>query len=185
MNRFLSVGFICSLLLVSLAGVCVADEAPSYLGYIQGGESSITNGSDGVTAIAVKDIVPYFNLADGEKNSLISVEFLTNLTYPMSAALILSDADNETIFMVQVVNMSMLDENNGIVFEVKPLLYYEGKHLKVFNEKRKALNSLFETQHARFAMYLEIDEKVPTNLECPEGWSIFRPFKGRSYCSPF
>ena len=67
MNHHVLVGFICLFLLISLAGLCIADESPGYMVYVQGGESSITNGSGGVYMMTVKDIVPYFYLTNGVK----------------------------------------------------------------------------------------------------------------------
>ncbi len=40
MNHTILLGFICSLLLVSVAGVGMADEAPGYVVYVQGGRVS-------------------------------------------------------------------------------------------------------------------------------------------------
>jgi len=147
-------GVICSLLLVALVGLCIADEAPSYLVYVQGGESSITNGSDGATVITVKDIVPYLHIGDKEKSGLIPVERLANLMNPMSAALVFSGVDNETTFMVQVSNLSLSDGNTVLTLQVEPLPYYDGDRLASFT--RKGLKTLVESQYTNSAIYLEI-----------------------------
>lgn len=168
MYRSFSLGFTFLLLLVSFTGICVADEAPSYVAYIQGGESSITNGSDGTFAITVKDIVPYFHIAGGEKSRLIPVELLTNMTYPMNAALVLSGADNETTVMVQVANVSLTDRNNILTLQADPLEYYEGERLKSFNGMRQSINALNDLRFVRSAIYLEGVGGVVTNSEnCP------------------
>ena len=71
--------------------------------------------------ITVNDVVPYFHLADGNKSSLIPVERLTNVTFPLNAAVVFSGADNETAFMVEVSNLSLSDGNKSLTLLVKPL----------------------------------------------------------------
>ena len=163
MNRNIRLGVICSILLGSLAGFCVADEAPSYLVYVQGGESSITNGSDGAYVITVKDIIPYVHIADGEKSSLKLVERLTNLTYPMNAALVLSGADNETTVMVQVANVSLSDENKILTLQVDPLKYYEGERLNSFNDRKQSIKAVNGLRFTRTGVYFEVVKESPAN----------------------
>ncbi|MFH0966216.1 MAG: hypothetical protein V1862_00825 [Methanobacteriota archaeon] len=142
MNHFLSLGFISSLLLVSLAGICVADNAPGYLVYIQGGESSIMNGSDGAYVITVKDIVPYFHTTNGVINSLIPVERLNNPTSPLNAALVFSDKGNESTVMVRVTNISLSDGNKVLTLQADPLEYYDGELLKSLYDRSRSLEML-------------------------------------------
>jgi hypothetical protein len=155
MNHFLSLGFISLFLLISLTGICIADEAPGYLVYIQGGETSIAKGSDGAYMITVKDIVPYFYITDGEQSRLLPVELLNRLTYPRNAALILSGADNETTVMVQVENMSQSDENRVLTLQAGPLEYYEGERLTSFYDKSQEINGFIDGQFARLGVYVE------------------------------
>jgi len=162
MNRYLSLGFICSLLLISLAGFCVAEEAPSYLIYVQGGESSITDGTDGAYEITVKNIVPYFYITNGEKSSLIPVVLLPNMTYPMNAALVFSGEGNETTFMVQVAYVSLSDGNKILTLQADHLEYYEGEMLKSFNDKREDFNVFNDGRFISAGVYLE-SEQLPTS----------------------
>lgn len=162
MNHCLSLGFICSFLLISLAGFCIADEVPRYLVYVQGGESSITNGTDGAYEITMKDITPYFHITDEKKSNLVPIEVLSNLTYPMNAALVLSSVDNETTVLVQVANMSLSDGNKVLTFQTEPLEFYEGKLLKSFNENKQDY-TLPNEQFARAAVYLESVKAAPEN----------------------
>ncbi|MDD1727831.1 MAG: hypothetical protein LUQ50_02030 [Methanospirillum sp.] len=157
-------GVICSVLLVALAGFCIADEAPGYLVYVQGGEGSITNGSDGATVITVKDIVPYYHITDNEKSSLIPVERLANLPYPLSTALVFSGDDNETTFMVQVSQLSLSDGNTVLTLQVEPLPYYEGDRLASFTSK--GLKTLVESQYTKSAIYMDMAGTPPEN-GCP------------------
>ena len=165
MESFPVFGFISVLLLVSLVGISLADESPSYIAYVQGGQSSITNSTNGSFVLTVKDLIPYFHLSYGKTGRLIPVEQLINLTYPMNAALVFSGADNETIFMVEVVKV-VPDANNVLTIQVKPLQYYEGEHLTSFNGKREGFEALKDSQYSRFAIYGEIVGIVPTNDFC-------------------
>lgn len=57
MSRFLYLGFIIILLLISSAGVCLAEGAHNYQVYLQGGESVISNGTNDLVVIIIKDAV--------------------------------------------------------------------------------------------------------------------------------
>ncbi|MFH0966703.1 MAG: hypothetical protein V1862_03345, partial [Methanobacteriota archaeon] len=48
--------------------------------YIQGGASTVTNGSDGNMVITIQDVIPYFNLAYRDKSHLTPIEQLTKVT---------------------------------------------------------------------------------------------------------
>jgi hypothetical protein len=170
MDHSLSLGFISLLLLVSLAGFCVADEAPGSLVYIQGGESFITNGTDSGYVITVKDIIPYFHFTDGEKSSLFPVDLLTNLTYPVNAALVLSSENNETAVMVQVSNMSLSDGEKILILQAEPLKYYEGERLTSYNDKSQSIYELDTLRFSNAGVYLEIEQLPPPNFECPPGY---------------
>ena len=154
MNHSLSLGFISFVLLISLTGVCIADDAPGSLVYIQGGESSIVNGSDGVYVITVKDIVPYFHIADGEKSNLIPVERLNNSTSLLNAALVLSSTADETVVMVRVVNLLLSDGNKVLTLQVDPLGYYEGALLTSFNDKKQDIDVITDNP-IRTGVFLE------------------------------
>jgi hypothetical protein len=166
MNNHIRYLVICSLLLVSLTGLYIADEPPGYLVYIQGGKSSITNGSDKMMMITVKDIIPFFHITEGKMSSLIPVEQLTSLTYPMSAALVFSGVDNETTFMVKVANLSLTDGNNVLTLQVEPLQYYEGDYLKSFDSAIQGLEMLIGSQYSRSAIYIEATSRAPDNTGC-------------------
>lgn len=65
-------------------GFCSAAESSSAVIYIQGSDSAITNGSDGMI-ITVKDVIPYFHITDGKESKLVPLESLTDITYPVQA----------------------------------------------------------------------------------------------------
>ena len=155
MNRRLLLGFIGSILLISLAGICVADDAPSYQVYIQGGESSITNGSDEAYIITVKDITPYFHIADNEESNLIPVERLNNQASSLNAALVLAGDSDESVFMVRVINMSLSDGNKILTLKVEPLEYYDGVLLNLFNQKKQEIDLISDNLFIHTGVYLE------------------------------
>lgn len=165
MNHNLVCRIIGSILLVFLIGFCVADDGPSYQVFIQGGESSIASGSNGAHIITVKDIVPYFYISDGEKDWLTPVDRLNNLTYPINAALVLSNENKRTI-MVRIANLSLSDEDKILTLQVNPLSYYEGKYLQRFYDQRLELETLGESNHSRAAIYLEMKQNRPLNSGC-------------------
>lgn len=174
MNGYLSLIFIESLLLVSLIGVCLADESTSYVLYIQGGESSLLNGSDGMIEITVKDVVPEINVTRTNTSNSLPIEELTNISYPMDAALIFSGADNESTSMVRIVNLSLSDENNVLTLQVNPLQYYDGEGLKSFASKQENLPTDIDGMFKTTQIYAESDVSLKENSDectCPDGWT--------------
>ena len=161
----------------------MADEAPSYVAYIQGGESSITNGSsDGAYVITVKDIIPYLYLADGNISYLIPVEKLTNGTYPMNAAVVFSGTDDDTVSMGEVSNLSLSDGNSVLTLQVNPQKNYDGEVLKSFTYENIEVDLVKENTIKRTGIYLEMKLEVPENLISPtsEGCCVPGP-KGSCY----
>lgn len=174
MNHYFSLGFIYLFILVSLTVFCVADEVTDNEVYVQGGESSITHGSDGIFVITVKNIVPYFRYSEGENSSMIPVNQLTDISYPVSGALVLSGKGNETTVMVQITNVSLPDGNKILVLRVNPLEYYDGELLHDFNSRSKSLSDDISVDTKGTSLYMEtriepkkIDYKEILNL-CTE-----------------
>ena len=165
MNYYLTFGFICSLLLVSLAGVTMATESPGYTLYIQGGESSITNGTDGMMLITVKDVVPYFHITDGNRSLLLPIEGLTNITYPLNTAAVFSGADGDYISLVEVSNLSLSEENKSLILQVKPLEFYEGTVLKSFANEKNELPLGKTGKFSSFGIYIETTQLPPANAD--------------------
>jgi hypothetical protein len=146
----------------------MAEESPSYLGYVQGGGSSITDGVNETYVITINDVVPYFHLANGIKSSLIPVERLTNMTYPINAAMVLSGDANETTYMVEVSNLSWSGESKDLKFVVKPLKYYDGELLKPFTVEGLTSLDNIGLQSTRTGLYFE-DKTLPPTNACLEG----------------
>jgi hypothetical protein len=169
MNRYISLGVICLLLLFLMIGVCMADETPSYLGYVQGGGSSITDGANGTYMITVNDVNPYFHLADGNKSTLIPVKQLTNMTYPMNAAMVFSGTDNETTFMADISNISLSDGNKVLKLQAHPISFYDGMTLRDFANVAIPLDQNYLNKPGSISFYLEIKRSSPTN-DVPSEW---------------
>ncbi len=85
-----SCGFTCVFLRLSLAGFCVAEEAPKYSLYIQSGESSITEDSDGLIQITIQDVVTYIFSANGNKSPLLPIRSVSLYSFHMDVALVYS-----------------------------------------------------------------------------------------------
>ncbi|MDD1724669.1 MAG: hypothetical protein LUQ07_06035 [Methanospirillum sp.] len=97
MNLNIPLGFICLLLLVPSGGFCIAEESPGYVGYIQGGEASVTNGTGGNMVITIQDIIPYCHVPDSGQSYLVPVAGLTNSSFPLNAAWVFYGADGESL----------------------------------------------------------------------------------------
>ena len=163
MTHSVLLGFICSLLLISLTGVSMAAESPGYALYVQGGVSSITNGTDGMTVITVMDVIPYFHITDGNKSLLLPIEELTNITYPLDAAVVLSGTGNESTSLVKVSNLTLSGGNKSLILQVKPLEFYEGTLLKSFVSEKKELPLEKTGKFSSIGIYIETTQLPPAN----------------------
>ncbi|MFH0968638.1 MAG: hypothetical protein V1862_13230 [Methanobacteriota archaeon] len=141
----------------------MAAESPAYLAYVQGGESSITNETDGMMMITVKDVIPYFYIVDDNTSVLHPVERLANITTPLNAAVTFSGADNESVSLVEVTNLSLSDENKTLIIQVHPLELYEGTVLKSFTDKMNRLTTDSIGKFTNTGIYLEMRDKTPQN----------------------
>lgn len=166
MGYCVQLGILCSLVLVFCTGFCSAAESSSALIYIQGSGSTITNGSDGMI-ITVKDVVPYFHITDGVESKLVPIESLTDISYPLHAVVNLFDAENESISIIQVLNLSLSDENKVLTLNVNPLEFYEGERLKSFVNGQTPLSDEKTGEYNRAGIYLEAVWEAPSNaLNC-------------------
>lgn len=180
MNRYVSLGFIFSLLLVLLAGICIADEVPGSMMYIQGGESSITEGLDGEKLITVQDIVPYLQLSVGNKNYLEPVSEFSGITYPLNAAIVVSGCDKESVSLVEIFNLSLSDENKSLQLQVKPLEFYEGSVLKTFENETSGLDTLAVGNCSQTGVYIEVLGSTAENMN--DVWGECK-FGQKKHCS--
>lgn len=137
MNYFITIGFIATLLMSILIGICGAEETPIYAGYIQGGDCSLTYGIDGKTIITIRDIIPFYFIDKKNQGNFFPIEMISWLNVPFNSALVIKTEDNESTFMIEITNISLSDHNNVITLEVKPLKFYDGEILKPFIEEKQ------------------------------------------------
>lgn len=176
MNRYQSFKLISLLLMILFTGVCMADEAPSSLVYVQGGESTITDGSDGMYVLTVQDVIPYIHVTDGVRSHLEPVQLLPVFTYPINAALVLSGADGESVSLLKISNATTLKDKKELTLKVTPLQYYDGQMLKSFANESKGIDTFKDGKHNETAIYFEMNQKPLVNscsYPCPMGcfWS--------------
>jgi len=165
MKLYVSLGLVCSLLLVFFAGICIADEVPGSIMYIQGGESSITAGLDGEQLITVQDVIPYFHISVGNKNYLEPVSELSGITYPLNAALVFSGGDSESVSLVEIFNLSLSDEGRSLLLQVKPLEFYEGSVLKTFEGGNSGLDTIAVGNSSQTGVYIEVLGSAAENAD--------------------
>jgi len=165
MNYYVFYGFISLLLLICLAGVGMAEEAPGSVVYVQGGVSSITEGADGEMIITVQDIIPYFHLPNGNESFLMPVEFLSVDAYPLNAAVVFSGADDESVSLVIISNLSLSDDNTVLTLHVIPQEFYEGEVLKSFTHESKDLDITTTPTRYNTGIYIEKTSLPATNSD--------------------
>ena len=171
MYHFVLQGFFGLLLMICLAGLCIAEDSPSQVLFIQGGVTSITNGSEGMSVITVSEIDPNVTVTTGDQIKQISVGKLTNMNYPLHAAVIFTHADDESASLVSVSNLSLSGENKTLTLEVAPVPYYEGEVLSSFVEDQVELSPDI-TAVQKTQIYIEIPLWPEPNLNCPEGQKV-------------
>jgi hypothetical protein len=149
-------------------GVSIADETPSYVAYIQGGETSITDGTDEIIELTVKDIVPNLYVSEKDYGILVPIDILNTLTYPVSAVLLFSSTEDESTSLVEILNLSLIGENKDFTIKVKPLEFYEGERLKSFHSESTGLNTINLTTKSFTGIYIELKGNSIENGSDPE-----------------
>jgi hypothetical protein len=162
MIQVIRIGLISFILMVSLAGTCLAEDTPGYLLYLQGGESSVTNGSDGAQVVTIKDIIPYLYQKAENSGFLIPATQLVNTTTPLKAALIRSGTGNESVSLVEISNLSLSEKELTLTLKVGSPIFYEGELLKPFASESTGLVTEISGVYTT-GLYLEISGKTPDN----------------------
>lgn len=178
MNSFRTFGFFCVLILVTLPGICGAEETPLTISYIQGGDSVIADGIDGMMEITVHNVVPYYYYTKEEHNVLLPINGFTTFPCPFNAAIIFSANDNTTISMIKVSNLTISDDNKIITMAVTPLTYYdEGQGLSSFADKYVELTASSSEGSIITQIYAETRLNQSENdygCDCCVGWSCYQ-----------
>jgi len=155
--------------LLSLAGFCVADEAPGYTLYIQGGESSITEDTDGMITIKIQGIVPYFHLEFEKEKQLLPIGDISRYSLPVNAAIVSYGSDGDTTSLVQISNLSLSDENRVLTIQMKLLEFYDGDVLKDYAKDSKNLDITENEPNFEIGIIIEGASVTPENaLPCIE-----------------
>ena len=152
-----------------MAGVCIAEEAPGYILYIQGGESSTTEDVDGMMLITIQDVIPYIFSKAGDRNLLLPVRQVSLYSFPMNAALIFPGTMGTQASLVQISNISVSDENKVLTFQITPLEFYEGELLKAYEKDAIAIDTLDPQMMKTTSVYMEGSLATPENTDCPQG----------------
>lgn len=165
MNLHLHYGIIGILLLIFLIGNSMAAESPADVIYIQGGESTIAEEGKETYLVTVKEIIPYLHITTGLNgtSSLTPIEMVDSLTYPLNAALVFSGEDNERSSMVEMVNLSLSDENKTLTMKIKPRPFSEGDSLPSFAQDGGDFSPDIGEKSKQIGIYLEIPSFPPTN----------------------
>lgn len=156
------------LILLLSFGISTADTIPAKVAYIQGSHYVMSDGTDGVSDLALSGIVPYFNLAIGDTNQLVPIKNLSTIRMPVNAALLFSDNGSETVALVSISNLTFSDSPDTVVLQVKPLEFYEGTALERF--KSRMSDEILKTGEKTgiIGLYLEIIDTAPENVLLPE-----------------
>jgi len=146
----------------------MADETPSYIVYIQGGEASITDGTDGMMELTVRDLVSHFHISEKDYGILIPVETMTGLSYPLNAAVVFSDTLEESRSMVEISNLTLSEENKVLTLLLKPLEFYEGERLEALNRDNKDLHGTDLKNLSFTGIFVELTGNSLENGSDPE-----------------
>ena len=164
MDHGLMGGLLCLFLLVSLAGFCIADEAPGYSVYIQGGESSMTEDADGLMLVTIQDVVPYICLEFEKGDRLLPISDVTIFQFPLNAALAFSGTDGDSVSLIQISNLSLSDDNKELTLQINPLEFYEGEMLKGYAHDAIAIEKISTETQKSIGVYLEVPAQTPSNI---------------------
>ena len=92
---------------------------------------------------------------------------LSKISTPINAALVLSDAGNETVALVKVSNLTLSDDANTIVLQVKPLDFYDGTPLEKFKSRINGEGLHTGENNGDVGIYLELFGFPPENTTLP------------------
>jgi hypothetical protein len=144
-------------------GACSAEKAPGHLMYIQGGSSTLSDGTNGTMILTMKDVIPYTVIEVANRTLLIPMEEMSQITLPLNSALVLNGEEGESVYLIKTESWSFDAEKMNLTLEIKPLEFYEGEGLKKFTEAKKNLSTEKVRKEQSTGMYFEIDATTPQN----------------------
>lgn len=163
--------FVFAFFLFCLTEMCKAEKVHPIKIFVEGGESSIINESEAMIKITFHDIIPYFQISDGNISELLPIKNLINFVDPMNSLYILADRENKNIFLVEISNISLSDGNDTLSFNAKPQKYFDGELFKSFNDEIKEGLPILSESNKKSAHYIEYLVK-PMNNSCMDSFHV-------------
>ena len=181
MNHYRTIGLLGIILLISAAWISSAAESSNYIVYVQGGESSILDGEDGMYEITIHDIIPFCSIIDGDEYFLIETKNLANESYPINALLIGTGPDLELRTGAQISGLSIDEERQVMTLQVHPSKFSNGELLKPYSIKQGELETLIGQEISHTGLYLELQIPVAENYWAPPVQCCYEGPQGRCY----
>lgn len=161
-------GVFFSILAISLGiGACTAEDNTEYLVYLQGGVSSLANGTNGTMVLTIADAIPYYGMNVVNRTILMPMDATSPYVLPLNAALVLNGPDGESVYLVEITTWSFDNDKNILTFDITPLEFYEGKELTKFTDVKQDLGPDTVGKELSTGVYLEITGEVPGNAARP------------------
>lgn len=165
MNHRFGAAILFGFLMVSLLpGACMAADSSGFVVYIQGGNSSLSEGSNGSSLLTVEDIVPYYYYSIANTSVLRPIDLFSRNDAPFTGAIVFSRTDGETVSLVEVANLSLSDGNRTLTVRVKPLEYYDGTTLESIVHDTTSLDTVKMENVVQTGIYIEMKKPVPENM---------------------
>jgi hypothetical protein len=164
MNLDMNQGMLLALLIMCMVvGSCLAEETPGYLMYVQGGSSTLTEGTTGNLTLTTNDVIPYYEIQVADRTILLPMEGVSSYDLPLNTALVLNSADGELVYLVKTRSWLFDAEKKTLTLEIQPLEFYEGERLKRFTETGQNLSAEKGGKELSTGLYFEITGENPDN----------------------
>ena len=122
MNQDMTRGMLLALLIICMGvGSCTAEETTDYISYVQGGVSSLAEGTNGTMVLTIADVIPYYDLQVSNRTILTPLTNNSAYQLPLNAVLVLNEADGETTYLVKIKTWSFDGDNKSLALDVLSL----------------------------------------------------------------
>ena len=160
------VGFFLVILIIGIGiGICTAEENAGYVMYLQGGVSTLSEGSHGNMTLTIKDVIPFEVLEVCNRTIIEPMGTDSLYVLPLNAALVLNGKDGESVYLVKTVSWAYNADEKNLTLEIVPLEYYEGGKLTAFTEAKEDLAIEKVGDMLNTGMYFEIQQETPENWD--------------------
>jgi hypothetical protein len=164
MNLDMNRGMLLALLIICLGiGSCTAEENTDYITYVQGGVSSLAEGTNGTMVLTIADVIPYYDMEVVNRTFLMPLTTDSEYQLPLNAALVLNGADGEAVYLVKIKTWSFDSDKKALTLDVEPVEFYEGVTLKKFTDVKWDLSADKVGKELSTGLYLEIVGGTPSN----------------------